>query len=288
MPMRRRSLLLSLGALTLASVGCSRSARSDRSGPPHRVVSLSPNTTETLFAIGQGASLVGRSRYCDYPPEVAPIPSVGGYVDPSMEAILGLRPDLVTGARGPSGSGFADRLAERGIRTYFPPTESIAEIFVMIEGLASILAVADVGRRVTTQLRTRLANIDDRLRDADRPRALLVFGLSPIVVAGPGSFADEMLHRAGCANAVREGTHYPALGVETVIGLDPDLIIDTVMTAGEANTFVRDAPGWKSLRAVREGKVTVVHDDAVLRPGPRVADGVVRIAKIAHPRLELP
>jgi iron complex transport system substrate-binding protein len=269
-------------------MGCSRGSSSDRTSTPRRVVSLSPNTTETLFAIGQGALLVGRSRYCDFPSEVASVPSVGGYVDPSMETILGLRPDLVIGARGPSGSGLVDRLSQRGIRTYFPTTESIDEILAMIAGLASIVGAASQGRDLATRIGTRLASIDERLRDVAPPRVLLVFGLSPIVVAGPGSFADEMLRHAGCANAVREGTHYPTLGLETIIGLDPELVIDTVMTAGEGNALVQDAPGWNGLRAVRDGKVAVVHDDAVLRPGPRVADGVARIARIAHPGTELP
>ena len=85
--------------------------------------------------VGAGASMVGRSRYCDFPPEALRLPQVGGYVDPSFEAILALRPDLVIGARGPSGSALAEKLEARGIATYFPPTESFGAIDVMILGL---------------------------------------------------------------------------------------------------------------------------------------------------------
>src|SRR3954467_13518107 len=118
----RRQWIAGLAGLSLAGIACRR----DRAwtlvgaGRPLRIVSLSPNTTETLFALGVGDRVVGRSRYCDHPPEAARIPVVGGYVDASLEAILALHPDLVVGARGPAGSALIDRLAGLGIATYFP------------------------------------------------------------------------------------------------------------------------------------------------------------------------
>src|SRR5882724_6092795 len=135
----RRAIALSLaivGVLCAAPLSsCARKTSAISSGTPKRIVSLSPNTTETLFAIGAGSRLVGRSRFCDYPPEIAALPSVGGYVDPSLEAILALAPDLVIGARGPTGSGLVQKLEALGIATFFPPTESMAEIDAMIERL---------------------------------------------------------------------------------------------------------------------------------------------------------
>ena len=126
-----------LGLLLLCLVGCRKSpapAKADAGGAV-RVVSLSPSTTETLFVIGAGDRVVGRSRYCDWPPEVAKLPVIGGYVDPSFEAILALRPDLVTGARGPAGAAMSERLDARGISTFLPQTESFAQIDTMILGL---------------------------------------------------------------------------------------------------------------------------------------------------------
>jgi iron complex transport system substrate-binding protein len=95
----------------LATAGCRKKPPPvGDSGPAARIVSLSPSTTETLFVIGAGNRVVGRSRYCDWPPEVLKLPQIGGYVDPSFEAILALRPDLVTGARGPAGGTCRSRV----------------------------------------------------------------------------------------------------------------------------------------------------------------------------------
>ena len=132
--MHRRSFLVlaAAAACHAHSIG-GRDARAT----PSRIVSLSPSTTETVAALGALSSLVGRSRYCDYPPEVKKLPEVGGYVDPNVEAILALRPDLVIGARGPAGRRIDDTLRSRGVDTYFPATESIADIFEMIRGVGA-------------------------------------------------------------------------------------------------------------------------------------------------------
>src|SRR5580658_10794683 len=119
-------------ALCFAFLECERPT--PRESSTHRVVSLSPSTTEALAAIGARDELVGRSRYCDWPPDVASVPAVGGFVDPNFEAIVALKPDLVTGARGPAGRQVSDRLEALGIATYFPETESLASIDAMIVG----------------------------------------------------------------------------------------------------------------------------------------------------------
>jgi iron complex transport system substrate-binding protein len=118
---------------------------------------------------------------------------------------------------------------------------------------------------------------------------LLVFGQAPIVVAGPGSFPAEMLGLSGCRNVISSGTRYPTLGFETVLGLDPDLIIDATMAGGRTNTPIgADRPGWSGVRAVKEGRVKRIDDDRLLRPGPRLAEGVALLAAIAHEGVSIP
>src|SRR6266851_6437619 len=143
---RRRFLREATTTLLALGAGCHRkpSSFSERIGA-RRVVSLSPNTTETLFAVGAGNRVVGRSRFCDYPPEVSRIPSVGGYVDASLEAILALVPDLVVGARGPAGPALVEKLGALGVATFFPPTESMAEIDAMIAELAAKVGAREQG-----------------------------------------------------------------------------------------------------------------------------------------------
>ena len=280
--------LWSLLAWVPGAAGCSR-PRARPAAPGVRVVSLSPSTTETMFAIGAGALLVGRSRYCDYPKEALALPQVGGYVDPNLEAILALEPTLVTGARGPSGTSLTDTLGARGVAWFFPETESFAQIDAMMLGLGERTGHTDGARALVDKVHARIAEVERSVAGGPRVRALLLFGLEPIVVAGPSSFADEMLGRAGAVNAVREGKGYPTLGMETVLALDPDVVLNAaVAEAHGAERIAKDTPGWRELRAVKLGRVMPLTDEAVLRPGPRIGDGLARIARAVHPEANVP
>jgi iron complex transport system substrate-binding protein len=273
-----------LGLAVLASLGACRKSTpiAADSSVPARVVSLSPSTTEAVVAIGARASLVGRSRYCDYPPDIKALPEVGGYVDPNLEAILALHPTLVVGARGPAGTRITDDLATHGVETYFPATESFDAIDAMITGLGARLDRAKEARDLVASMHAREDEIERRYASARRPRVLLVFGVSPVVVAGPKTFADEMLARAHTENAMASGTGYPTLGMEHVLALDPDAIIDAAWGERGKEALRADAPGWGKLRAIREGRVVHLTDESVLRPGPRVGDGLEALARAVH------
>lgn len=271
------------GFLTFLALASCRRARTEGAAKvAKRVVSTSASTTEALFAVGAGALVVGRSRYCDFPPEVLKLPSIGGYVDPSLEAILGLQPDLVVGARGPIGQGLVRTLEERGIATWFPETETLDQILAMIEGIGA--RTAHDAAPVVSAMRARRAAIGVALASAKRPRTLLVFEKKPISVAGPGSFPDEMLRLAGGDNALSEGARYATISLEKAIALNPDVLLDAEM--GAAPTPF-DAT-WNALAAVRDGKIVRIADERVLRPGPRVLDGVALIARALHPGVTIP
>jgi iron complex transport system substrate-binding protein len=274
-------------SLCLVLVGCHPSTH--RASPNHRVVSLSPSTTEALAAIGARDELVGRSRYCDWPPDVASVPVVGGFVDPNFEAIVALRPDLVTGARGPGGQDIAARLEGRGIATYFPETESLENVDAMILGLGDRTDHEETAKRVVAEIRAREANIRARIEALPRPKTLLVFGLGPVTVAGPRSFPDEMLRVAGASNVVTEGGRYPTLGMERILALAPEVILDASMQESlGAERITRDSPGWRELAAVKDGHVVPVREEVILRPGPRVVDGIAALARALHPGLKPP
>jgi iron complex transport system substrate-binding protein len=260
----------------------------DSGHAPSRIVSLSPSTTETVAALGDLASLVGRSRYCDYPPEVTKLPEVGGYVDPNLEAILALRPDLVIGARGPAGRRIDDTLRARGVDTYFPETETIADIFTMIRGVGARLVRDAEAERVVARVQARLAEVAAVTSSLPSPRVLLLFGVQPIVAAGPKSFGDEILARAGARNAVTQGGAYPSLDLEAVVGVDPDVIVDAAVAEEHGGQRItKNSGGWSRVRAVREDKVVALADESVLRPGPRVGEGVATLARALHPTLVL-
>jgi iron complex transport system substrate-binding protein len=282
---RLRQLVLVLCALTLA---CSKRTAPAHDETAQRVVSLSPSTTEAVFAVGAGDKLVGRSRYCDFPPEAAALPQVGGYVDPNLEAILSLRPDLVVGARGPSGSAIADKLSARNIGTYFPEAESFAAIDAMILGVGERTGRASAAHGVVDSIHARIATVERATAALPKTRVLVVFGLEPLSVAGPTSFADEIVRRAGGENVVKDGGAYPTIGIEHTIALDPDVIVNAAMMEERAADRLRkDAPGWSKVRAVQTEHVATITSEALLRPGPRIGEGLAIFAEAIHPGLHL-
>jgi iron complex transport system substrate-binding protein len=276
-----RALALVLAMMGLAVVACSRGA-SSAPAVAKRVVSLGPATTEGLFAIGAGVRMVGRSRYCDYPPEATKLPAVGG-IEPDLEAILQLHPDLVVGPSGVWSTRFAKTLEERGIATWFPAEiTSLDGVDAMLLALGDRTGTRPGAEQVVATLHQREASISAAVAGKPRPRVLFVVGLSPVVVAGPASFADDLIRRAGGTNAMTDGGGWPAVSFERLVELDPDVILDSGEENGPTQITPR-SPGWSGVRAVREGHVVSLHDERVLRPGPRVAEGLAVVAHALHP-----
>ncbi len=274
------------GAASSAAGSSAAGASGPGADQAARLVSLAPSTTETLFAIGAGPEVVGVSRFCDHPAAVARLPRIGGFNDPSLEAVLALRPTLVTGARGPANRGTVERLSAHGVASYFPPDASLADVRAAIRGLGAKTRRAAAAEAVVARIDAQLAAIAAALGGARRPRALLVFGRRPLSVAGPGTFADEMLRAAGAENVVTSGPAYPTIGVERVLALAPDVILEAGMAAGGDGDF--DWARYPAIPAVRDGRVLRFEDARVLRPGPRVAEGVAVLARLLHPAAVIP
>jgi iron complex transport system substrate-binding protein len=278
----RRASLASLIALAVAA--CSRG---ERAASATRVVSISPSTTEAVFAIGAGPLLAGRSSYCDYPPEAEKLPIVGGFADPSVEKIVALRPSLVVGARGPAGPSLAQALEKHAIGTYFPETESIAQIEAMLVELGRRLGHDAGAAAAVAAIEAKRKRVAAAIAGRPRVRAVFLFDAAPIVAAGPGGFPDELIREAGGANLITTGGPYPTIDLERLLALDPEVILDgaaDMATKGDASrlTALRDAPGWKNLRALREGRVHALAAGSALRPGPRIGDGLIAVARALH------
>lgn len=277
----RRTALATLAAFFVA---CARPSRGKGSA---RVVSLSPSTTEAVFAIGAGSLLVGRSTYCDYPPEVSRLPAVGGYADPSLEAIVALSPTLAVGARGPAGPALEQALQAHSIATFFPETESIAQIEQMLEALGQRLGHGAGAAEAVARIEAERRRVAAAVAGRSRLRVVLLFDVAPIVAAGPGSFPDELLKEAGVENLIKKGGAYPTVDIEHLLALDPDLVLDGAEGAHDgANASkiasLRAAPAWRDLRALKEGKVRSLSVSTLLRPGPRIGEGLTALARALH------
>jgi iron complex transport system substrate-binding protein len=252
---------------------------------PARIVSTFPSVTETLFALGAGDRVVGVSNYCRYPPAALSLPKVGTYTRPDPEKIALLRPDLVFIQK--SAANLAERLDALGIRHVAITIGSLAEVYSMISEIGRAIGAAEKAEKLNGDIRTRLEAIRAQAASRPRPKVLLVIGRTPgmltgLVAAGPSPYIGELLEIAGGSN-VLTGTEiaYPRISLETVVRWNPDVILDASnMGDPSSDTSQREArlrEPWlvhHELAAVKNGRLFGLTSEALVTPGPRVAEAV--------------
>jgi iron complex transport system substrate-binding protein len=257
---------------------------------PLRLVSLAPSLTEIVFALGRGDWLAGVTDFCDYPPAARSKPRVGGPVMPNLERILELRPSLVltTGEGNPLET--VARLEQLGLRVFGVRPGSYTGVQASIEVLGHVLREEAGAARLVQDIRGRVAAVRRRVAGRPRPRVLFLVWADPLIAAGAATFVHDLIDMAGGDNIVRERTvPYPRLSWEEVVGRAPEVILVASHRDGAAplpNGAVWNA--WRSIPAVRSGRILAVHGDTILRPGPRVVEGVERLARAIHPETVLP
>ena len=244
---------------------------------------MTPALTEILFAVGAGDRVVGVTQYCDFPPAAKARPKVGGYMNPSVEAVLALKPDLVLVSPGPGNRDSALALRRAGLRLEILPAETLEESLAAIEGVARLVGDEATGRDVAAAVRARLDAVTKRVAGAPRVRTLFCLQTDPIIAAGRDTLPSQLLELAGGVNVV-EAVRYPRLDVEAVAAAKPELILQTRMdvASGAAHVEAVFWNRWRSIPAVARGRVVVLPDDLALRPGPRVADAAEELAAILH------
>lgn len=262
--------------------------------PPQRIVSLAPGFTETLFRIGAGDRLVGRSDFCDEPPEALKVQSVGGLVTPSIEKIVGLAPDLVLVIRG-TPVDVIDSLRRAGLPVIARDTRSLSEAIEAIRDIGRYVGMEAQAESLADELEARRRAVEERTRQVftshKRPRVLLVASVNPVYAAGAGSIAGDMITIAGGNNVAAgpefsEAGPWPQLGLEVVVDADPDIIImaSDPHEAGQpaAAAELAAMPGWRDTTAVRRNHLHQIDPDLVSRSGPRLLDGLEHLAAIIH------
>jgi iron complex transport system substrate-binding protein len=247
---------------------------------PHRIVSLSPATTEMLFALGLGSSVVGDTVYCDYPPAAKAITKIGD-VNTNYEKVLALRPDLIVA------DAVANNRAVARLTQLHQPVLAVSP--TSIPGVEASLR--QIGQRTGTTkqaeavIRTMMQKerLAARIAAADHrpaPRVLIMVQTSPLWTAGAGTFMDDLVTRAGGVNIGHRVRGYGTFSKEQVLTHPPDVIL------GDASVQAsfRADPLLSRLPAVRAGRFYSLPDDLTSRPGPRLADGLVLVAKALHGR----
>ena len=246
--------------------------------PPQRIVSLSPGTTEMLFALGLGKFMVGDTVYCDYPPAAKAIAKIGD-VNTSYEKVLALHPDLIVADAVANGRAVA-RLTQLHQTVLAVSPTSLAAVETSLRQIGRRTGTGKQAEAVIGEME-RKGRLAARIAAADhrpRPRVLIVVQTSPLWTAGAGTFMDDLVTRAGGINLGASVHGYGTFSKELVLVHPPDVILGDP-TVGAA---FRTDPRLGRLPAVRAGRFYALPGDLTSRPGPRLADGLVLVAKALH------
>jgi len=251
-------------------------------GPPRRIVSLAPSITEIVYALGAGDRLVGVCAACNQP-AAAGLPRVGGYLAPSVEATLALRPALVIVVPSP-GNREAVRAIERaGVRVLVVQDRTLGDLWASIRDISTALGNEGEGAALVGDLQHRLDDVRARVAGRPRPRVLAIVGHRPLMAVGPGTLQNELIAIAGGENVMADaGGPWPTLDLELVVARAPDVIVDASMggEAGMHDLF----DDLTTVPAVRAGRVVRLADaDPFLRAGPRVPAAAAALAALVHP-----
>jgi len=251
---------------------------------PQRIVSLKPNITEILFALGVGDRVVGVTKYCDYPEEAKKLPKIADYTRPFLEPIIALKPDLVIGSREESSRKSIEELEKLGIKTEILPFTTLDETISSILKLSGIVERASDGEKIVERMRARLSETKSKWERAPKRRVLAIVGRRPLIVFGRQTYMDEILQVIGAQNVVPPGSvKYPRWSAENVIAANPDVILDFSMgsESGDPQDVLKSWENLKAVNAVRGSRVYHM-DIGEFRQSPRILDGIERLAAMIH------
>ena len=247
--------------------------------PPVRIISLSPATTEILFALGAGDRIIGVTSFCDHPEEAKKKQKIGGMSNPSLEAIVALKPDLVVMTTDGNPQEVDERLRTMGLRTYVWTARKLSELPGGIRALASVIRAQARGEKLAGEIETGIQRSLVKDRPSRRLKVLYIVWPEPLLVAGPGTAIDDAIVLLGMNNAAAGArTAYPRFSIEELIRQAPEVVF-----IGKGSGMDMQAVSQGILKklatvpAVRNNKVCYV-SDGLYRLGPRVVQGIEELA----------
>jgi iron complex transport system substrate-binding protein len=255
-----------------------------------RIVSLAPNITEILFAIGLGDEIAGVTLDSDYPPDASKKPKVGTFWQPDIEAVVAARPDLVITLGFEQQKNLAERLRRIGYNSLTVNVEKINDLFNAIEIIGAATGRRRHANELISRIKAKLQQLASMVGAGPKVRVLWVVQREPLRVAGRDTFVNEMIELAGGENAIGPTVHkYPPIGSEQVIACNADVIIESAMgredIENQRDGALQHWSKFKHLPAVANGRVFVIRGDTVSRLGPRLYEGTETIARCLRPHL---
>lgn len=248
-----------------------------------RVITLAPNLTEIVFAIGAGDRLVGNTTYCDYPPEAKNIAKIGDTLHPSLERIIGLKPQVVLISTASQLETFTQQLQNQNIAVFVTDPHDLEGVFRSIEQVGQILGQQQQATALVEKLRQRTNAVEQAVKQAQPVRVFYQASAEPLYTAGHDAFVTDLIRRAGGVSVTANVPGaWPKFSNESALAAKPDaIILPTGGSMGAANATPAEA--LRSSPAVQAGRVYKINDDHLARPGPRMVEGLEEMARALHP-----
>ena len=248
-----------------------------------RVISLAPNLTEIVFAVGAGKNLVGDTTYCDFPEEAKKVEKVGDTLQPSLERIIALRPEVVLVSTSSQLEVFTEQLKNHNIAVFVTDPQDLEGVFRSISQVGEIVGRLDEAKAVVAKLRERSNAVEAAVKQLPRVRIFYQLSAEPLYTAGRDSFVTDLIKRAGGDSVTAQVPGaWPKYSNESALAAKPDaIILPTGGSMGAGNAEVAEA--LRKSPAVQQGRVYKINDDHLVRPGPRAVDGLEAMAKALHP-----
>ena len=251
---------------------------------PMRIISLAPNLTEILFALGLDEEIVGVTKHCTWPTEAKEKACVGTFWQPNIEAMLALRPTLMINLRIDQQAALDSRMERAGCKVLTLQIETIDQLYQAIEEIGQAVDKEVAAKAMLQRLRDKRAEITARYADRPKPKVLWVVQREPLCVAGTSTFINNLIEMAGGVNAMGPTLNqYPRISAEKVLLSAPDIIIEPVMDPDQTDTQHTTAEAFykrfRGIPAVQNGRIYVIDGDMVSRLGPRMDKAAERVAE---------
>ena len=249
---------------------------------PHRLVCLAPSITDTVYELGSGAEVVGITDYTKYPPEAVQKPSVGGVINPSLEKLASLRPDLVLAIGDLDSSDLIRSIQQLGFPVFVIQPHGIEGIYRSIESVGEAINQHQNAASLIARLRDRERAVRERVAGKTSPSVFFLLWPDPIITAGKGAFITELISIAGATSITRDlRNEWPRVSLETLIARQPDYVLLVQGSAVSLEALTKQSV-WRNLKAIEKGRVLYI-DERINFPSPLAFDALEDLARQLHP-----
>lgn len=252
-----------------------------------RIISLAPSITEILFALGVRQEIIGVTNFCDYPEDVTTKPRIGGFVNPDVEKIVSLKPDLVVAIADGNRWDTIERLSDLGLPIYTVDPKGFDGVIRTIRNIGEIIGKGEEARTLIRRMMEKREKVVTLTRSLHRPAVFFQVGDAPVITVGKGTLANDLIRLAGGRSiSENEPLSYPPYSIETILSKAPEIIIFSAMdNRKNYSDLIRRWQTWKSIPAVKSNSIFVIDSNLVDRPAPRIVEGLEALARMIHPEV---